>query len=313
MPSAGAGRIAGEMKWHVYRYPQKPGTLMSLGSILTRPDDLESSLNYTKGMEPFLPDQICDQTDAVQRVVKSELKNLFGGRLSAVLPINPVVGAGGGIEGQWTEDHAVEAEITGISARSVLPQAVRDWVESQLTLPGVERYIRDWSFHKSLYVIVGVATCKRISITESKDISRSASVGGEAQVALAGINAEAGLSASKEKERGSSVEIEQECDFAYRVREFVYSRRRKQLKGSSRDVIGGAMFNLDNEFDFDGPYKLIDLGAYQAVRHDPMMRHARIDRLGSDLRTRAEGDDIPVLDYINDHDQDFDKDTIFIT
>ncbi|KAF7532043.1 hypothetical protein G7054_g8321 [Neopestalotiopsis clavispora] len=313
MPSAGAGRIAGEMKWHVYRYPQKPGTLMSLGSILTRPDDLESSLNYTKGMEPFLPDQICDQTDAVQRVVKSELKSLFGGRLGAVLPINPMISAGGSVEGHWSKDHTVDADITGITARSILPQAARDWVESQLTLPSIERYIKDWSFHKSLYVIVGVATCKRISVTESKGISRNASLGGEAQVALAGVTVEAGISASRDVERGTRVEIEQECDFAYRIREFVYSRRKKQLKGDSRDVIGGAMFNFDNEFDFHGQHNRIDIGAYQAVRHDHMVRHDLLGRFVSGLATRPESDDIPVLDYIEDHDQDFHEDSIFIT
>lgn len=43
------GHIAGDMKWFAYRYPQKPDTLMALGSILTRCDDLESSLNYEAG------------------------------------------------------------------------------------------------------------------------------------------------------------------------------------------------------------------------------------------------------------------------
>ncbi|KAI0177347.1 hypothetical protein BJ166DRAFT_21382 [Pestalotiopsis sp. NC0098] len=299
MSDSGAGRIAGKMKWHVYCEPQKPGTLMTLGSILTTPDDLESSLNSAHGLKPFSPDQIYDQTDAVRRVFKSELTSSLEGRIKAVLPVNPFIGAGGGSEGQWAKNNAVTGEALGISARSVLLHAVRDYLESQLTLPSVERYIKEWGFRKSLYVIVGVATCKKLSINETTSTHRGGTIDGDAQIALAGAEAGAVISLSSGRERGSGVEIEQECDFAYRMREFVYSKRKKQLKEASRDVTDGALFKLNDDEALS-----VRLGHREEVGNT--LLHPK------DAPDQVYDEEIPVLDYIEDFDEEFGADSTLI-
>lgn len=273
---------------------------MALGSILTTPDDLESSLNFAHGLKPFPPDQIYDQTDAVRRVFKSELTSSLEGRIKAVLPVNPFMGAGGGPEGQWAKNNAVTGEALGISARSVLPQAVRDYLESQLTLPSVERYIKEWGFRKSLYVIVGVATCKKLSINDTSSTHRGGTIDGDAQIVLAGAEAGAGISLSSGSERGSGLEIERECDFAYRVREFIYSKRKKQLKAASRDVTDGALFKLND----DEPL---------SVRLEPREEVGNTLLHSKEHPDQVYDEEIPVLDYIEEFDEEFDADSTLVT
>lgn len=41
------------------------------------------------------------------------------------------------------------------------------------------------------------------------------------------------------------MEVEEECDFAYRVREFQYSRRKRGIK-NTKDWLEGAMFANDS-------------------------------------------------------------------
>ncbi|KAI1842175.1 hypothetical protein JX265_001464 [Neoarthrinium moseri] len=299
MPNS-SGRIAGDMKWHIYRYPSKPGTLMSLGTILTQPDNLEEPLHVPSGTGPFLPHQLLDQTDAVQRVIRSELTNKFGTQLQAVLPINPFISAGGGAETQWSKSRAVTAEALGISARVLRPDAAREYLEAQLSLPKIVRYVREGFFAKSLYVIVGVATAKKFYLSETLSSERAASVEGKVQFPMAGVDVGVGPSVSMVEERGSDADIQGECDFAYRVREFVYSKRKKQIKDKSTDFVKGTLFGLDEGVELDAGFELRGRVSPQAFLPAE-----------GDAKTMEE---FPVLDYIEDYDEEFgDNDSSFTT
>lgn len=138
-----SGHIAGDMKWFVHRYPQKHNTLMMIGSILTQPDDLESSLNYEKGIKPFPVDGKLDQTAAVQQVIKAELSKDLGGRLKAVLPtISPVVNTGGGVEARFSDISEATINALDIRAEVIKRGAAGEYINEALQTPEVSQYVR---------------------------------------------------------------------------------------------------------------------------------------------------------------------------
>ncbi|KAI1125136.1 hypothetical protein F5Y10DRAFT_247734 [Nemania abortiva] len=238
------GYVAGDMKWHVYRYPQKPKTLMVIGSILTRPDDLESSLNYSTGIEQLRPDQLMDQTPVVRRTVTAELSKNIGGRLKAVLPVNPFISAGGGVEAERTKQLEATVDALDVRAVSIMPDTAKEYINRALQTPGVVQYVKEGLWARSLYLIVGTASCRRLVMgdTQSREIKVSAEV--DAGIMVSGVEAGAGVSKGQKISAGSELEIQEECDFAYRVREFQYSRRKGAIK-RTEDWTKGTMFSND--------------------------------------------------------------------
>lgn len=237
--------VQGDKLWHVYRYPQKPNTLMVLGSILTKPHDLESSLNHASGIDPFPPDKIEDQTPAFRQFMHSELTKTNGGRIKALLPVSPVASAGGGVDAESSRSIEATVEASGVRAKAVLPYNAKDYMEKALQAPPVLEYVRKGIFAEPLYMIVGVATCQRLTMDDSASKTRSGSVSLDAALPVGGVEAGIGVSREKGKSADSEREVTEECDFAYRVREFQYSRRKKRVKKSD-DVRDGAMFGIDN-------------------------------------------------------------------
>lgn len=243
------GHIAGDMKWHVYRYPQKPGGLMVLGSILARPDDLESSLNYERGIAPFPADKRLDQTQAVRRVIRAELSHNLGGRLKAVLPtVSPFVSAGGGVEAKIAHSAEATVEALGIRAEIIMPGTAKEYIDEALLAPEVLAYVRKGLYARSLYLIVGVATCKKLIMGESASRERGFSVEGDVNLPPAGIETGAGASVGRDASTGSEVEVQEECAFAYRVREFRYKKWSGSIKVAD-DVVQGALFKFDETIE----------------------------------------------------------------
>ncbi|KAI1418455.1 hypothetical protein F5Y13DRAFT_149202 [Hypoxylon sp. FL1857] len=273
--SNSSGRIAGPIRWHIYREPQPPNARMVLGSILTKPDDLETSLNYGSGIEAFPPEKVEDCTTIVRRVITSELTKDIGGRLSALIPALPWIGGGGGLEGGRSKNVQAVVESQNIRARVILPDVAKEYIDRALLNPRVVEYVKECLFTKPLYLIVGVATCSKLTAGETRSGKRNASV--EAAVNAMGAQVSGSVLAASQGSVGGEYEVDQECDFAYRVREFQYSRRRKVFK-KSRDVIEGAMFGLDAE---DASVEMDD-----------------------------EGEDVPEFEYLEDEDENVESNGI---
>ncbi|KAI0836731.1 hypothetical protein F5Y06DRAFT_273241 [Hypoxylon sp. FL0890] len=263
-----SGRIAGPIRWHIYREPQPPNTRMALGSILTKPDDLETSLNYGSGIETFPSDKVEDCTPIVRRIITSELTKDVGAKLSALLPALPWVHGGGGLQGGRSRNVQAMVESQNIRAQVILPDTAKEYMDRALLNPRVVEYVKECLFTKPLYLIVGVATCSKLTASETRSAKRNASA--EAAVNAMGAQVSGSVLAASQGSVGGEYEVDGECDFAYRVREFQYSRRRKVFK-KSRDVVEGAMFGLD-----DG-----DAG----------------------VRTDDEGEDVPQFEYLEDEDE----------
>ncbi|KAJ0107239.1 hypothetical protein J7T55_007609 [Diaporthe amygdali] len=255
-----SGRLKGDKLWHVYRYPQRPNTLMVLGSILTKPDDLESSLNYGDGIEPFPSRSVEDQTGAVRLFMRSEISTKNGGRLKALLPFSPIASAGGGLGATSSTSLDASIEASGVRAVAVLPPAAHDYLERALQNPRIVDYVRKGIFAEPLYMIVGVATCKSLSMGDASSKSRSASIDLDASLTIGGVEAGVGVSRDKGTSEDSEREVLEECDFAYRVREFQYSRRKKRIKKSA-NVTDGAMFGTDASGE-EGPFEEVPIFEY---------------------------------------------------
>lgn len=196
--------MAGATKWHVYRYPQRPGTLMVLGSILTEPDDLKSSLNYESGIKAFPNDKRQDDTDTVRQAIQNEMSTTHGGHLKAMLPVPAA------IANAETSSAQAILDALDIHAESIVPDTASAHINEALSVPAVVNYVRKGNSAKPLYLIVGVATCKRLSTGDSSSRRRT-----DASV-------------------GSELEGKEECVFAYRVKKLQYS------SGRGADVQGAA-------------------------------------------------------------------------
>lgn len=215
---------------------------MVLGSILTKPDDLESSLNYRQvTMTPFPEDKTINETQAVRRFVQSELSKSTGGRLKALLPFSPVASAGGGLSADISNSLESTIEASSVRAVALMPDEAAEFVEEALQLPKVKEYVKKWAFATPLYMIVGVATCRKLCMGSASSTGRSASLDLDASLTVAGV--EAGLGGSRGKKTSGELEvvIDEECDFAYRVREFQYSRLKKRITKAA-NLTEGALF-----------------------------------------------------------------------
>ncbi|KAI1140172.1 hypothetical protein F5Y05DRAFT_377435 [Hypoxylon sp. FL0543] len=270
-----SGRIAGPIRWHIYREPQPPNTLMALGSILAKPDDLETSLNYGSGIEKFPPNKVEDCTPIVRRIITSELTGDVGAKLSALLPILPWAGGGGGVEGGRSRNVQAMVESQNIRAQVILPDTAKEYMDRALLNPRVVEYAKECLFTKPLYLIVGVATCSKSTASETRTGRRNVSA--EAAVSAMGAQVSGSVLAASQGTVGGEYEVGQECDFAYRVREFQYSRRRKAFK-KSKDAVEGALFGLDDE--------------------------------DSSVKADEDGEDVPHFEYLEDEDENIESNGI---
>ncbi|KAI1460749.1 hypothetical protein F4805DRAFT_374883 [Annulohypoxylon moriforme] len=239
-----SGRIAGPIRWHIYHEPQPPKTRMALGSILTKPDDLETSLNYGSGLKEIPEERRENCTPMVQRIIKSELSKDLSGKLSALLPAFPGFSGGASLEGARSSNAQATFVSQNVRAQIISPDTAKEYMEEALLTPKVLEYVRKCLFTKPLYLIVGVATCSNLSASQTRSGSKSASA--DAEVNAAGAQLTGSFLATNQGSVGNEFVVDGECDFAYRVREFQYSKRRKIFK-KSEDVTDGAMFSRDEE------------------------------------------------------------------
>ncbi|KAI0885922.1 uncharacterized protein GGS22DRAFT_162300 [Annulohypoxylon maeteangense] len=176
-----SGRIAGPIRWHIYHEPQPPKTRMSLGSILTKPDDLETSLNYGSDFKEIPEEKRENCTPMVQRIIKSELSKDLSGKLSALLPAFPGISAGGGLEGARSSNAQATFVSQNVRAQIISPDTAKEYMDQALLAPKVLEYVRKCLFTKPLYLIVGVATCSNLTASETRggggNVAASAEVG----------------------------------------------------------------------------------------------------------------------------------------
>merc|ERR1712000_238902 len=176
--SQSSGRLAGRMKWLVARYPKESGKLITLGSILTDPEEPETRLNRDE-VVPINPDDIMDESLAVSRKVAAELSEESNVLLKAVPP--EIFGPGVSVDGKLTAGVTTIVEAMNVQAQVFLPRRPEEYMNASLDHVEVQNWVRKHFFVKCpLYLIVGVATANKLSIKESQ--SRDMAISGKARI-----------------------------------------------------------------------------------------------------------------------------------
>ncbi|KAL7931978.1 hypothetical protein V8C35DRAFT_308178 [Trichoderma chlorosporum] len=148
------------MKWIVTRYPKPPGQLIALGAILSNPEDPETRLNRHEAIE-VEPKYLIDESAAVQRVIHAGVSNDDGiaPKVTQLL-FNASLGANWEVK----ESKKTEIDAFDVSAKIFLPD--KEYMNASIEAPGVQEYVKKCNFSKTLYMIIGVASAKKLSINE---------------------------------------------------------------------------------------------------------------------------------------------------
>jgi hypothetical protein len=119
--------------------------------------------------------------------------------------------------------------------------------------PEVQEYVKNCNFSKTLYMIIGVASTKKLRIKEESSKQRFAGVGVTAPYpGGTDLGAVGGCHMSKQT-AVSEMNTEQQRDFAYRIREFTYWKYRREKVRRKADRNAGALFRTENtDDDYDG-------------------------------------------------------------
>lgn len=247
------------MKWLVPRYPKKPGTLITLGSILAKPDDPETRLNKilpgdsdeVKKLAEVDPQHVKDESMAVRRGIQSDLFSKKSTLIKAMAPT--VLGPGVCVEGKLVRGVQTTVEALQVVAKVFQPpqQQLDLHMKAAVAHPGVQYFMKKHNFSKMLYLVVGVATATKLSVRESRpgDYNALAGAGIDAgpvgttkvEIALAGKHSTA-----------SEFEMEEECDFAYRLRAFTCHKYRASLATDRGDMVRGTLFGQRGDDDESG-------------------------------------------------------------
>jgi hypothetical protein len=236
-----------DQKWLVPRYAVEPGKLLVLGAILTDPENPETSLFWPADKPVPVPDeQILDGSMAVRQQIHSELSTNTSALLKAVPPNSPLFNAGLKVEGKSSDEVSTTVEALGVTAKYFIPG--KTYMEKALATTAVKAKAKELGLLKSLslFMVVGVATAKGLTVTE--DQSHESSVATSAQISAQGAELEAELSHGKTAKAGGTLKVDSVCDFAYRVRRFEYSKWSGTFKDRG-DHTEGAMFRPGADAD----------------------------------------------------------------
>ncbi|MCJ1461422.1 hypothetical protein MMC07_000019 [Pseudocyphellaria aurata] len=249
MSEQNPGHLAGKKKWLVARYPKPHGELIFLGSILTDPEEPESSLNRKTGAVKIPERDKYDESAAVRDKVHSDLSTNASGLLKVVPPNTPLFSAGLAAEGRSGDEVNTVVEAMNVSAEIFIPD--RAYMDDSLEKPEITAYVMGWAWSKPLYMIVGVATAGTLAVTEEQSQERNVALSANASVAGTGTEVAVQVSRETMAKSGSSLKIENPTDFAYRVREFEYKKLLTKKFKDRGDRTEGAMFGMGEKDEWN--------------------------------------------------------------
>lgn len=243
-----SGKLAEKMKWIVTRYPKPSGKLIALGAILSNPEDPETRLNWHSTTE-IDPKYLFDESAAVQRVIHGEESN----DNDIMLKLAQLLLSGGLIaSGGSKEDRKTIIDVLDVQAKIFLPN--KEYMIASMEAPEVQEYVKNCNFSKTLYMIIGVASAKKLCIKEVSSKQCSTGVGVTASY-LGGPDLGGTVKGCHKSTQTtvSEMDTEQECDFAYRIREFTYWKYRREKVKMKADRNAGALFGTgDTDNGYDG-------------------------------------------------------------
>ncbi|KAF3218963.1 hypothetical protein TWF679_000374 [Orbilia oligospora] len=274
------GHLAGQMKWHITRYPRPAGTLIKLGNVLTDPYDPETYINRRSKVIPIDQADLLDQSDIFRTAITATTIKQRSASAGVEAPVwAPLVDLGLMAEVGKTKEYHVSVNTEAVTAEVFLPPD--QWLSELLEDPQVVQHIRE-QFFPTLYVIIGVATASKVRILESSSSNHNTAIGGSATLTPAGIGANVGVS----DEEGGNTTVEysipnssnQRVDFAYRVRKFRYSKLRRKLDYGYKDVTDGALMDWGH-LSYNIPD---DMGSLEDEKTEYIPKYLSLDTMDFD-------------------------------
>lgn len=221
---------------------------MVLGSILKEPHDLESSLNFGS-IEAFKDDERLEQTPEVRRLIDTSLRMDQSGQLKASLPmLSPKISGGADLRAASAESIQATMAASNVRAEVIMPDTAIAHVKKALDEnEKIWKHVQSGGLtnYNPLYIIVGVATCKRLVQKESRTREGNLEIEPSGNFALAGAEIATQAAAGSKGGDDIKVKIEEECAFAYRLREFQYSKL-PWKDAQSSDYLKGAAYGRDD-------------------------------------------------------------------
>ena len=170
-------------------------------------------------IKPIDPELVFDETVAVQRTINADLAHDESLLLKLAHPL-----LGRGFQGNAKVAHHMKTVVdaANIKAKIFLPD--KAYMDACVDVAGVREHLKGKKSSVPLYMIIRVATANKVDIEEesSREISGSVAGSVDAAPAILGLQAQAEVQASNTRNAASTLKIEEECDFAYRIREFSY-------------------------------------------------------------------------------------------
>ncbi|KAJ3546553.1 hypothetical protein NM208_g1945 [Fusarium decemcellulare] len=243
------GKPAGSMKWHVLRYPERPGTFVELGAILKDPYEVEDALTQDGGVTSPPLNDIKDVSEATTMAIQSNLATQTHGHLRALIPTSLPVDVGGSMGAGAESD--IESTVRACNVRAKVFRPSEEYMNDVLRNTRVVKHLRESGFGgHTLYVIVGMATAQNLVVSEATNRGRHAE--GELHTAVPTMaEAGAGLASGKSFAKAVDFTIDHDVVFAYRVKEFHWSRIRRKLK-EREHITEGAMFDTEDKQSGEG-------------------------------------------------------------
>ncbi|OIW24580.1 hypothetical protein CONLIGDRAFT_691971 [Coniochaeta ligniaria NRRL 30616] len=255
------GQLVGPMLWLVPRYPETPGSIMRLGSILKDSADLESSLNLPA--IPAIPDaDRRDASTAVRRRVQAELHKSDSFFVKAAPSIAALFGAEIGASAGAGRDREVTTALDVLDVHATVFIPSEAYMETALSDEGVRKYVRESLFGKRLYVVVGVATAGRLSVQEARSAGHFAELKAAATLPGGLGEGEAAFEHNRAAMTETEHDVDKACDFAYRARAFFYSKVRKRLVDEG-NVTESALFGDDGDKSAVGDDGFVDIPKFE--------------------------------------------------
>lgn len=237
------GHLTGPKLWVVPRYAETPGSIMRLGSVLSDPKDLESSLNLD-AIPPIPTESKRDVSPAVKRHVNAELGKSDSFFVKAAPAIAALFNVELGASAGAGRESGVSTTVDAVDVRATVFIPSGEYMDEALRNKKVQEFARKGAFGKSLYIVVGVATAGNLSVREEQSAGRFAEASAIAALPGGLGETEATFERRRNAKTETGVEVGETCDFAYRVREFFYSKWRGRLEDQG-NFVDSAMFGQD--------------------------------------------------------------------
>lgn len=219
-------------------------------------------------------EDIYDESESVQLAIQSELSAENGASIKTLLPTSPLFS--GGLSGGGSADKSIETTVRtlNVQAKVFLPGIIseREYMSGVLKNPHVIAHVQSCLFSKPLYMVFGVATGSQYDVEEARSQEYNAEFSAVPGVPQAGLAIEASALHGRTAFAGLGMTLKGGVDFAYRIKEFTYSKIRKRLS-DGRYHTAGALYGRDDQIEANDHELAVFVPEFEGFEEEEDINH----------------------------------------